>query len=122
MGMEDFWEQLPTGKEDKPLLFEMGPLEYDFHDIDGLYFMLDRRLSGCLLMMWAKPMNPDIQGTVTLDSRVVSGCINQYMEVMGNMSLTWTVWRKSQKTCEMSLRIRLSSSCLSLMNQKSNRS
>lgn len=24
MGMEDFWEQLPTGKEDKPLLFEMG--------------------------------------------------------------------------------------------------
>lgn len=69
MGMEDFWEQLPTGKEDKPLLFEMGPLEYDFHDIDGLYFMLDRRLSGCLLMMWAKPMNPDIQGTVTLDSR-----------------------------------------------------
>lgn len=47
--------------------------------------MLDRRLSGCLLMMWAKPMNPDIQGTVTLDSRVVSGCINQYMEVMGNM-------------------------------------
>ena len=70
MGMEDFWEQLPTGKEDKPLLFEMGPLEYDFHDIDGLYFMLDRRLSGCLLMMWAKPMNPDIQGTVTLDSRV----------------------------------------------------
>ena len=39
MGMEDFWEQLPTGKEDKPLLFEMGPLEYDFHDIDGLYFM-----------------------------------------------------------------------------------
>lgn len=54
MGMEDFWEQLPTGKEDKPLLFEMGPLEYDFHDIDGLYFRLDRRLSGCLLMMWAK--------------------------------------------------------------------
>ena len=63
MGMEDFWEQLPTGKEDKPLLFEMGPLEYDFHDIDGLYFMLDRRLSGCLLMMWAKPMNPDIHKT-----------------------------------------------------------
>ena len=21
MGMEDFWEQLPTGKEDKPLIF-----------------------------------------------------------------------------------------------------
>lgn len=22
MGMEDFWEQLPTGKEDKPLLLK----------------------------------------------------------------------------------------------------
>ena len=93
MGMEDFWEQLPTGKEDKPLLFEMGPLEYDFHDIDGLYFMLDRRLSGCLLMMWAKPMNPDIQGTVTLDSRVVSGCINQYMEYVG-------AWNSASGTCD----------------------
>lgn len=46
MGMEEFFAQLPRGKEDKPLLLEMGPSVYDFHDIDGLYFMLDRNLSG----------------------------------------------------------------------------
>lgn len=85
METEDFFTQLPTGKEDKPLLSPMGPLEYDFHDIDGLYFMLDRQLSGCLVMMWAKPMNPDIMGTVMLNGIKVPGCIHQYMEIMGNM-------------------------------------
>ena len=85
MGMDDFWASLPTGKEDKPLLFEMGPLVYDFHDIDGLYYMLDRKLSGCLVMMWAKPMNPGIRGKVTLDGREVTGWVNQYMEVMGKL-------------------------------------
>lgn len=96
MGMEDFWEQLPTGKEDKPLLFEMGPLEYDFHDIDGLYFMLDRRLSGCLLMMWAKPMNPDIQGTVTLDS----GGIRLYQPVYGSYGEYVGAWNSASGTCD----------------------
>ncbi len=85
MGTEDFWTQLPTGKEDKPLLFAMGPLEYDFHDIDGLYYMLDKKLSGCLTMMWAKPMNPEIMGKVTLDGRPVENVVNQFMEAMGNM-------------------------------------
>lgn len=83
--MEDYFSQLPTGKEDKPLLFGMGPLEYDFHDIDGLYFMLGRQLSGCLLMMWSKPMNPQVMGIVTLDGKAVDGCVNRYMETMGNM-------------------------------------
>ena len=36
MGMEDFFASLPTGKSDAPLLFGMGPLVYDFHDVDGL--------------------------------------------------------------------------------------
>ena len=60
MNAAELFASLPRGKEDKPLLFAMGPLVYDFHDIDGLYFMLDRKLSGCLVMMWAKPMDPEI--------------------------------------------------------------
>lgn len=72
-------------KEDQPLLFAMGPLEYDFHDIDGLYFMLDKRLSGCLLLMWSRPMDPQVTGIVTLDGKTVDGCVNQYMEAMGQM-------------------------------------
>lgn len=83
--MGDFFAQLPTGREDKPLLFPMGELTYDFHDIDGLYFMLDRKLSGCLVLMWSKPMRPNIEGRVTLDGEPLNGCVNQYMEVMGRM-------------------------------------
>lgn len=85
MGMEDFFAQLPRGKDDKPLLFGMEPLIYDFHDIDGLYYMLDQKLSGCLILMWAKPMNPAIRGFVTLNGREIGGWVNQYMAIMGNM-------------------------------------
>lgn len=72
-------------KTEKPVLFAMGALEYDFHDIDGLYFMLDRKLSGCILMIWDSPMNPKVMGSVTLDGKPVNGIVNQYMEVMGQM-------------------------------------
>lgn len=85
MGMEEAIGQILVAKDQKPMLFELGPLEYDFHDIDGLYFMLDQKLSGCLLLMWTKPMDPKVEGTVLLDGVPVEGCISQYMEVMGNM-------------------------------------
>ena len=62
MDAQEFFAQLPRGKEDKPLLFGFGPLEYNKDDIDGLYYMLDRDFSGCLLLNFAKPMNPEIQG------------------------------------------------------------
>lgn len=85
MGMEDFFASLPRGKDDKPLLFGMGPLTYDFHDIDGLYYMLDRRLSGCMILMWAKSMNPDITGHVTLDGKEITGYVLTSMVQMGYM-------------------------------------
>lgn len=72
-------------KKDKPVLLPMGPLEYDFHDIDGLYFMLDRKLSGCLLMLWDRPMNPRVDGIVTLNGKRITGLVNQYMEAIGQM-------------------------------------
>lgn len=55
MDAQEFFAQLPRGKEDKPLLFGFGPLEYNKDDIDGLYYMLDRDFSGCLLLNFAKP-------------------------------------------------------------------
>ena len=85
MGMEDFFARLPRGKEDKPLLFGMGPLTFDFHDIDGLYFMLDRRLSGCLILMWAKPMNPEISGKITLEGKEIKKYVLTSMAQMGYM-------------------------------------
>lgn len=85
MNAANLFANLPRGKEDKPLLFAMGPLVYDFHDIDGLYFMLDRKLSGCLILMWAKPMDTSVTGTVTLDGKPIEGSVLQPMAVMGGM-------------------------------------
>ena len=83
--MDQFFASLPRGKDDKPLLFAMGPLVYDFHDIDGLFYMLDQKLGGCLLMMWAKPMDISVKGAVTVDGKELPGCFVQPMEVMGGM-------------------------------------
>lgn len=85
MGMEDFFAQLPRGKEDRPLLFATGEMTYDFHDIDGLYFMLDRRLSGCMVLMWAKPMDPETKGRVFLDGKEISGYVLTTMAQMGHL-------------------------------------
>ena len=70
MDAQEFFAQLPRGKEDKPLLFGFGPLEYNKDDIDGLYYMLDRDFSGCLLLNFAKPMNPEIQGRAWLNGEM----------------------------------------------------
>lgn len=85
MDQNEFFAQLPTGKEDKPLLFGTGPLTYDFHDVDGLYFMLDRKLSGCLILMWAKPMDPEVKGYITLDNKPVKNYVCQPMAMMQGM-------------------------------------
>ena len=85
MGMEDFFASLPRGKEDAPLLFAMGPTTFDFHDVDGLYYMLDRRLGGCLIMMWAKPMDDSVKGTVSLDGEAIENYVLTSMAQMGYM-------------------------------------
>lgn len=85
MDIKDFFESLPTKKEDKPLLFSFGPIIYDHHDIDGLYYMLDQKLSGCVILNWAKSMNPKIKGKITLDGKVIESYVLKQMELMNNM-------------------------------------
>ena len=85
MDAQEFFAQLPRGKEDKPLLFGFGPLEYNKDDIDGLYYMLDRDFSGCLLLNFAKPMNPEIQGRAWLNGEMLPPCVLKYMPIMGNL-------------------------------------
>ena len=52
MAQENPLANLPTGKEDRPICFGMTrePFVYDMHDIDGLMYMLDHALSGCLVL------------------------------------------------------------------------
>ncbi len=85
MDAMEFFKNLPRGKEDKPLLFSFGPLEYNCNDVDGLYFMLDRDFSGCLLLNFAKPMNPSINGFATIDGEQVPPCVLKFMPIMGNL-------------------------------------
>ena len=81
----DFFANLPRGKEDAPLLFPMGELIYDFHDVDGQLAMLDERLSGCLVMMWAKPMNAKVDGIATIDGKTLKKCVLLNPAVMHGM-------------------------------------
>lgn len=85
MDPQEFFANLPRGKEDKPLLFSFGPITYNHHDIDGLYSMLDKDFSGCILMNFAKPMNDKVKGTVTLDGQTVKHHCLKFMPIMGNL-------------------------------------
>ncbi len=78
----EFFASLKTGKNDKPILIPTGPMVYDFNDVDGLYFMLDRKLSGCMVLMWSKPMDSGTAGRITVNGRELSRHILQYMPVM----------------------------------------
>ena len=85
MDAADFFANLPRGKEDIPLLFTFGPLSYDFHEIDGLYAMLDKDFSGCVMLTFAKPMNDTIRGRVTLDGKEVAHHYLKFMPIMNNL-------------------------------------
>ncbi len=81
----EFFAQLPRGKEDKPLLFGFGPITYNRDEVDGLYYMLDRDFSGCLLLTFAKPMDPTVQGWASLDGELLPPCVLKHMPLMMNM-------------------------------------
>ena len=85
MDMQDFFAGIPRGKEDAPLLFSWGNIIYDHHDIDGLYTMLDQEFSGCVILNFSKPMNPDIVGRAEIDGIEVRHLRLKFMPVMGNM-------------------------------------
>ncbi len=85
MDANEFFASLPRGKEDKPLLFSFGPLIYNRDEVDGLYYMLDRDLSGCLLLTFAKPMDPTIRGNALLDGEELPPCVLKCMPLMHNL-------------------------------------
>lgn len=85
MDPNEFFASLPRGKEDKPSLFTFGDIVYDHHDIDGLYAMLDKDFSGCVMLMFSKPMNNQIQGTAAVNGRSVKNCFLKFMPIMNHL-------------------------------------
>ncbi len=84
MDDKELFVQLPHGKRDKPLLLSTGPITYNRDDVDGLYYMLNRDFSGCLLLTFTKPMDPDIAGWASLDGELLPSCVLKRMPSMMN--------------------------------------
>ncbi len=85
MDAKEVLAQFPHGKEDKPLLFSAGPITYNRDDVDGLYYMLNRDFSGCLLLTFTKPMDPVIAGWASLDGERLPSCVLKCMPSMMNL-------------------------------------
>lgn len=85
MELQDILAALPRGKEDMPILLPTDDLIFDPNDIDGCYFHLTQEASGCVVLMFSKPMDPAISGKVTLNGeelpRVVLRCMPQMMDL-----------------------------------------
>lgn len=58
MSQQNFWESIPHGTHDPPmLLWDMAtPLPYDFNDPDTQYVMFNRELAGCVTLPFTKRM------------------------------------------------------------------
>lgn len=60
MSEQNFWESIPHGKNDPPmLLWDMSKsMPYDFNDLDTQYVMFNRDLEGCIALPFTKLMSP----------------------------------------------------------------
>ena len=47
--------------------------------------MLDRELSGCLIMAFSKPMDTDVRGWATIDGECLPPPALKFMPIMGNL-------------------------------------
>lgn len=69
--MSTGFENIPRGKDDKPFLL-MDPttqMTYDINNIDGMYYMLDKKFQGCLVLPFSKAIDLEKGGRVTVDGK-----------------------------------------------------
>ena len=73
MNEQDFWEAIPHGKNDPPmLLWDMSkPMPYDFNDPDTQYVMFNRDLEGCVTLPFTKPMDK-APGKASVDGKPIA--------------------------------------------------
>lgn len=73
MSQQNFWESIPRGKNDPPmLLWDMTkPLPYDFNERDTQYVMYNRDLAGCVTLPFTKAMRPT-PGQASVDGNPVA--------------------------------------------------
>ena len=79
MNMQKFYESIPRGKHDKPMLLSdpSQPILVDINDIDGLFAMLKKELVGCTVTIpFSKPMSETL-GRVMVDGRKVACAVKE---------------------------------------------
>ena len=82
--------QAKPGKEEKPRIVSRtggNEFSYDLDDVDGLYVMLNRAFTGCVIVGFSKPMNEDIRGNVTVDGQEVDQFHWMTLPFMGGIQL-----------------------------------
>ena len=88
MELNELLASLPRGKNDKPLCMPTDDLVFDIWNIDGKYGHLDPDASGCVVLMFSKPMDPEILGSATLDGIPLVKVALRAMPQMGGL---WVV-------------------------------
>lgn len=88
MEFQELLASLPRGKEDKPLCLPTGELVFDPFNIDGAFADLDPAASGCIILMFSKPMDPAVPGRATLDGVRLPKCV---LKSMPQMMGLWVV-------------------------------
>lgn len=88
MELHEILASLPRGKEDKPLCLPTDDLVFNPWDIEGKYGHLDPQASGCVVLMFSKPMDPTVSGWATLDGVNLPKCVLRSMPQMGGL---WVV-------------------------------
>lgn len=80
----DFFN-LPRGKNDKPIAFAIG--EFDIDEIDGTFYMLDRRFKGCAVFMFSKLIDEDVIGKITINGNTIDKYLVLNLTNMGGSQI-----------------------------------
>ena len=62
-------------------------IEFDPGDIDGKYYMLERRFSGCIVITFTKQMDESIYGRVTCEGKELPMGVITVVELAGNKQM-----------------------------------
>jgi beta-glucosidase len=74
-------------KAEQPQVDARGAETYNIDDIDGKWFMLEHRFSGCVVVRFTKTMDDTVYGRITCGGRELPQGVIESIEVAGGMQM-----------------------------------
>ena len=71
----------------KPKVSLGGEAVYDLDDIDGQWYMLERRFSGCFVIRFTKTLDESVYGTITCNGQKLQEGMIKAIELAGGMQM-----------------------------------